>query len=535
MTTQLDDNEVGSPRSPEIRDGSNDVLSYLPTELITAILGHLHYTGSVTSYRYIAGRPEIRQEYIEARSDFSSLCRVSKFLYPIASRRLYHTIVLQSEKELFLFFRTIANDVNLRLAVRSFAWDGHLSVDDNELASLALTCWGSGTCWRPSSPEDIHIAQLMGISDDTLHSWRVLGAVLAMISEVKSLFVLLDFEEAAQPQVQVPGSNPRCLEQDALRQLIPIVGGENRVVDRQFLQKLEVVAFEPHVSVDRVMVMEGTCTLILKNSPLLRRIELKGGMWFKGVVALREYEGSNVVWENVKELIQFGATALDIASIVTVFPHLSVLEIELQNGAAPSIFEDDPPTSQALLRVSRTLETLSLMTALGKNSWVRVEPALLPALKRMKALKHLTTESIWLCGREGNFDSSSPADFQLSDLLPPTLESFHLIDHWGMDMSKTFYPSQFPNDWTPLQFYGHFFWKIYDECATRTPSLRHIAFAPHPYLFSDLTTNDQPRTALELLNRFRDLFARIGVRFSLTTRRAAATQRHLSWANMGNV
>lgn len=128
-------NEIDQPPLPKPWGGCHDSLTRLLPELFINILEQLRPLGSLTTYESSAARPKIQLDYIESRSAFTNLCRVSKSIRPYATRYLYHTILLKDQMELLYFFHTIANNRDLRLIIRSFAWAGVLSTDDANFES----------------------------------------------------------------------------------------------------------------------------------------------------------------------------------------------------------------------------------------------------------------------------------------------------------------------------------------------------------------------------------------------------------------
>jgi len=508
MATRLGHNEVGRPLSPATRNVGNDFFSNLAPELVTMIVDHLRPTGSIIICKTIVSPTRIRPVYIQARSDFSNLSRVSKSIHPFATLHLYGTVVLRNQREQAVFFCTLANNPHLRLAVRSFAWAGDLSNVDWDAEEIIQTRFGR----QPSTSEAIPMARLMrSVRRDAESASNVLAIVLAMISEVKSIAMVLDTHEIDSWEVMM---RERGKE---------IEGGELYCPNRQFLQKLETVSFQ--VSLEHQhsgWVVPWFWPRMLLNLPILRRLEVQGAMDLLAVVdSNQELRGSSVISESVKEVLHFGASRPDneMMGIVTAFPNLSILKAEF--SGFPCHFDTfGSKASQALLNISTTLETLSLTTTAEARKYGRRRywlhnnappwPPLLLTLNQM-SLKHLTTESVWLFGRDNPLLA-----LQLSDLLPQTLITLRLIDYWGCLYDT--YP-RLPNNWTPLEYYDHVFRTFYEECSTRLPSLRQIVIVSN-HLLPKVTTvassggQDQPSQGF--LPKFRDLFGSIGVRFFIS-------------------
>jgi hypothetical protein len=159
----------------------------------------------------------------------------------------------------------------------------------------------------------------------------------------------------------------------------------------------------------------------------------------------------------------------------------------------------------------------------------------------MKTLKHLTTESIWLFGRDAPLFAP-----QLPDALPRSLVHFDLIDYWGTSQSESFGP--------PLQgrsllgFYDHIFETLHEHRSERLPNLREISLALHCLRSlqsrrkdrdSDTTSTVDvgdgeglPADVLAFWQKFRVLFAGIGVRFTVVAPEIIDTQLRLPWANV---
>lgn len=215
----------------------------------------------------------------------------------------------------------------------------------------------------------------------------------------------------------------------------------------------------------------------------------------------------------------------DMAAIVALFPNLVSLCGEFRDGSARPSFDFDlpPEASKALLNVSETLETLSLTTSPdtypAKGRWVNFEsyPSSLSTLNQMTKLKDLTTESIWL------FGTKDPAvALQLPHLLPPSLVRLHLIDYWGNYDPAEFYPD-FPDSWSPLEFYAHVFGAVCNECPVRLPELREVTFTSNCFKSRSQIAlsnggqaqQDETQITEDSMRIVRVLFEQVGVRFHL--------------------
>jgi len=248
--------------------------------------------------------------------------------------------------------------------------------------------------------------------------------------------------------------------------------------------------------------------------------------------------GCQVISESVRELLRFRARRAqeDMLALTTVFPKLVSLELEFKNGCQE---RDDlePTVAEAFLKVSGTLENLSVTTSPGA-SWsdTNVSPQL-PNLDQMATLKHLRTESIWLFGRGDSFVA-----LQLLDILPISLVHFHLIDYWGSSDINTFYP-QFPSSLSLFGFYDQAFSRLYESCSMWLPNLKGIKLSLHSLssdesmVGSDNTATtvgkDLPADISAFLRKFQKLFASVGVQFSVLFPETVNVELHSSWANVG--
>ncbi len=517
------------------RDSSRGLLSYLTLELYIEVLEHLRPLGSLTTNKSNAVKPEIRQGHVESRSDFANLCLVSKLHRPYATRYLYQTVLLKDQKELLYFFRTMASNPDLRPGVRSFAWAGVLSTDNTnakstrrrnaEMASLAPDCWASIGDW-PSTPTGADIARLMSIDGPgTLQTWRVLGAVLAMIPRTRSLFMLQSHGERSLPK------QPSCPEQEAIRYLL--LQDNNP----RFLQELETITLEPHEQRRTPCFATAPSLMaLLLNSPSVRRVELKGPFFFRSVrVFAEKFWFNRVVSESVRELLHFRPAEVDDdqVGLLTTFPKLVSLEAEYNAGHFLFAQSNSTTFSEALCTVSGTLETLSLTTAPGSFWNGNIVLPLLPPLHQMAALKHLTTESIWLFGRQDLL--STP---RLVNVLPRSLSCLRLIDYWGSSDVSIFGPLA-PSSSNLLELYDRAFSGLHYNWSTHLPNLKSIVLQvsdpsqPHTATESGSSSRDLPADARAFELKFQALFAGLGVRFSIFASDMSDVQRRSSWANVG--
>lgn len=311
-------------------------------------------------------------------------------------------------------------------------------------------------------------------------------------------------------------------------------GSEGQIIDRArpyghpFLRDLEVLTIEGHSNIAASNNTSAILALLFMNSPLLRRFELKHPPIFREIFHSlpQPLETGTLLTDSVEEVSLLSADQPhdDIAAIVALLPNLVSLYAEFRDGSSRSGDLHSPPeASEALLKVSGTLETLSLTTSPetfpAKGHWVMFEsyPSSLATLNQMTKLKDLTTESIWIFGTE------DPAvGLQLPHLLPPSMVRLHLIDYWGNYDPAQFYP-EFPNSWTPIEFYVQVFGALCNECSALLPGLREVTFTSTCFNSHPRTTlsngcqaqQDETQITEDSMQIVRVLFEQVGIRFRL--------------------
>lgn len=371
----------------------------------------------------------------------------------------------------------------------------------------------------------------MGIDGpDTIKDSKLLGCVLAMCPRIKVLFMLngaiIDRSSGIHP----------CPELDAV---LPFLrrwefGSQGQIIDRvrpygqPFLHDLEILTIEGHSNIAASNNTSAILDLLFMNSPLLRRVELKHPPIFREIIEWLRHpmETKTLLTDCVHEVSLLSADQPqdDMAAIVALFPNLVSLDAEFRDGSSRAGDLHSPPeASEALLKVSGTLETLSLTTSPktfpAKGHWVMFEsyPSSLATLNQMTKLKDLTTESIWIFGTE------DPAvGLQLPHLLPSSMVRLHLIDYWGNYDAAKFYP-EFPNSWTPLEFYVQVFVAVCNECSALLPELREVTFTSTYFDSHPQTTlsngcqaqQDETQITEDSMQIVRVLFEQVGIRFRL--------------------
>lgn len=322
------------------------------------------------------------------------------------------------------------------------------------------------------------------------------------------------------------------------------------------LQHLTVEALrdtESHISAEFIIF------LFLTNSPLLRRVELKGELLLRSIWDyFKDITNRRLLTDDVKELVllRAGDARDDILAMAMLFPRLVSLQAEYEDPSyrpAP-IFELSSTISSALLRLADTLETLSLTTSPSSHRpWTYVEDRpssltsphqmVLMSLKQMGKLKNLTTECIWIFGSEG-----ACLALHLPYLLPPNLVRFRLIDFWG---AKHEMPPEYPdslkyrrlflNRLETADFYSILLMTLVGDNAPPLPDLREVTLVSK-HLCEELQAGhdqgDQGQAYLtgsaeEPLSKLRAALGARGIQFKLEMPVETEAADRFDWARIG--
>ncbi|KAI9163900.1 Pth11-like integral membrane protein [Paramyrothecium foliicola] len=496
-----------------------------------------------------------RRKHIESRVALANLCRVSSLFRSLATSYLYRNILLETLEQLASFFYSItSNDAN-RLLVQTFAWYNkyrlgsvlyrNVTVRPTDSMDKKVTAW-------PRSSTDKNISRMMGLANTgTAPGWRILGALLGMLPEVRVLSYALRTSKIVGSR-----SSYQCPEEEALMTLL---GGS---ASRIFLQNLQTVILGPGRRQSRKWVraylFNSLVSLLHNSSSSLRHIE---------VSHLARQQSQDPAHRGGVEIVQSHLKAFSLLDVsfpsntvewaVSAFPTLTQLVIECKQDSRygpglPHLPLSDFRAFKDLHRLSATLETLSL-TSVRHRTWVNRKrydnsrrgptrvtfriPPLLPDLRQMACLKYLTTESIWIFGINDRV-----VDPCLVKFLPASLESLRLLDFWGVSDGFPYYPDTLES-WNGLWFYDQAFSELHDSCLTQCPELRDITTALLPDIATHNTVVAQvvppkfdnygravPRNMRSFTSKYQALFAEIGVGFTNITPDEFTTEIRAEWA-----
>lgn len=374
--------------------------------------------------------------------------------------------------------------------------------------------------------------------------------MLALCPKIASLFVFHSCGYAP----------PGCLLPDSpeLKAIAPLLWNDGTTNDGLgygpsglgFLAELQHLIVEPHEKASHNCA-HFIIELFLMTSPLLRRIEVKGSLALRDIWDYFMWDEYHMLLtDDVKELVllRAGCALDDMLSTVMLFPRLVSLHAEY-NDPSYRLHPHVNLTftiSSALLRLAETLETLSLTTGPGSyGHWANVEdyPPSLTTLHKMGKIKDLTTESIWLFGREGG-----SVAFQLPHLLPPNLVRFRLIDYWGTshEMPPEYLPESlkyhpaFPNQWSTAEFYSNTLMTLVGDNSPPLPDLREVTLVSK-HLCEELQAGDSQgdrdqadlTSTAEHLSKLRASFQILGIQFKLEMPVESEATTRAGWARIG--
>lgn len=115
-------------------------------------------------------RPDVSCDFLQSRATLANFILASRLFYQVGTPFLYRMVLLNDQKEVFHFFRTITKLLDRRLMVRSLAWTTVLSTDDiniqstmlrqSQLESTSAECWDSIKEEWPRQSIDTHVAEI---------------------------------------------------------------------------------------------------------------------------------------------------------------------------------------------------------------------------------------------------------------------------------------------------------------------------------------------------------------------------------------
>ncbi|KAI8627675.1 hypothetical protein F5Y19DRAFT_161735 [Xylariaceae sp. FL1651] len=420
----------------------------LSTELWLGILRHLVPFGAPTTVAIQSSKVELRPHVIEYRRSLWAACQMSRRVGACAKIYLYQAILIKNCKELLYLFRTLRTVPELRALVRSFSWTGTFpqsDADETECVDLMPSLVAVFASLSPVTEEDTLLHQYLEADNlAAFRFWRLLSVVLAIIPKITTLFLALGRlmpgprlqqrlmasrnaeRYTAEDRERIFSFNQRAYEFRAINALVrdPILTS----IGYPILPELQILIVD-HISnlpflhsFNIEYVIEGLKELC----PQLRYIQTKDGIFSPYSVspyrnAVRSTSMRNLLVR--KQLCKL-STFRDIQA---AYPNLTSLRIV--------VFDyDDGDTHtcpfEALAKLKH-LQYLSIATP-HDLSWRELHPVLSMSrfLRGIETLQHLRIDFIWLAAR------NNPSElFHIASLLPPSIQSLHLLDYWGVTMT----------------------------------------------------------------------------------------------------
>lgn len=390
------------------------------------------------------------------------------------------------------------------------------------------------------------------VNSSSLQAWRLLGAILALCPKIEALFMLHSSPEIPHhlpPSPELNALTPLLWDWDHTPTEAAGLEDSDAPPTHQFFAGLKQFTIELHEYEVSHSNANFIMFLILINSPKLSRVEIKGNMLLRGVWQYFELNPNRkLVAENVKELVVLRALEArdDMLDTVRLFPRLVSLQAEYDDASYRPVprINLSFTISSALLRLADTLETLSLTTApTSYGFWINLKdhPPSMTSLDQMGKLKDLTTESIWLFGRQ-----DPGIALHLPHLLPSTLVRLRLIDYWGTMGTNEYYPDfypEFPNGWTTAEFYCNVLMTIGGDNSPHLPDLREVTLVSKRLCEEeeaqardsgghngqvDLAENSEAS-----LSKLRRLFRDLGIQFKLEMPVKSTAATEADWARIG--
>ncbi|KAI1418378.1 hypothetical protein F5Y13DRAFT_604 [Hypoxylon sp. FL1857] len=510
----------------------------LPLELIEHIIECLLPRGSLT----IESELRLNPTFHISKTALSNVCLTSRMLHNIASRYLYQIVVLEDQRALFCFSRTLAARPDLRPLVQSFAWLGVIDNSRPPHGTVQLPLASS-----PNGRLTFHIGYTLNNNSSSplkLAGLKVFESVLVNCPKLRILFTHISSPVRIRPYVYPSpeyvalhrvfdgraGAQPRSLkEQNAQDDSVGASSSDittDTASPRQFLRELETFIVAPRSST--ISLPGHILWSALSNCPSLKRIEAKRSIRPPLPSRAQVKDPTpTMIAENIKDIsIREAKTPEDISHLTIHFPNLTMLSMEFEDEAV----QDPHRLSNALLRLRHTLRTLRLTTTPGKSWKSFYSPSLLsPILKNMQALRELTTECIWL------FDSlqDPPVGLDLGHLLPSSLIDFHLIDYWGVSKPTEFYQNS-PAGVTPTECRERIFSSLHHGCSTHLSNLRNVEYTPQFSVGYDTPRDDMEGMSgiADFTHRYEQLFMENGVHFSVLTPEEWIARLHSLKANI---
>ncbi|KAI1733659.1 hypothetical protein F4680DRAFT_393402 [Xylaria scruposa] len=518
-------------------------LSRMSPELWLEILRHFAPSGAPTTMAIQSSKVELRPHVLEYRRTLWAACLVSRQVGACARIRLYQAILINNCKELLYVFRTLRTVPDLRAVVRSFSWTGTFpqsDEDETECVSLMPSLMAVFTSLPPPVTEqDALLHQFLDADNLTaFRAWRLLSVVLAIVPKLTTLFLalgrlmpgpiyqqhLIDTElgggGTAEERESLFRLRQRAYEFLAIGALVtdPILTS----IGYPLLPELQVLILD-HISNVPPLFQSFNSSFVIDDleelCPQLRYIQTKD------CISPSDF-GEPVRSTSMRNLLvrQQLYTLSSLPHIQAAYPNLTSLRIVV----AKYVEDDTRIYSFEALAKLQYLQYLS-MTTPHDLTWTNSDPNLTMShfLRRMESLQHLRIDFIWLAAR------NNPSRlFHIASLLPPSIQSLHLLDYWAISMTSTRrdkYPV-FPDNKSAAEFMHLVLENLLQSYSSMgLTSLREVKLSSREY------AKDRSRLtgARGSLNSLIWRFSRARIRLTVTGLEEARDEEEGWWLNLG--
>ncbi|GAW24003.1 hypothetical protein ANO14919_135820 [Xylariales sp. No.14919] len=516
--------------------------SRISTELWLEILGHLVPSGAPTTTAIRPSKVELRPHALECRWALWAACLVSRQVGACARIHLYRAILINSCKELLYVYRTLRTVPELRTRVRSFSWTGLLpqsDEDDTECVDLMPSLVAVfASLPPPVTVEGAVIHQFLEADNlAAFRFWKLLAVVLAIIPKLATLFLalgrlmpapiyhqyLIDTElrggGTAEERARLLRLRQNAYEFVAIRALVD--DPDLTPIGYPLLPELQVLILDHISNAPPLFQAFGSDDIIddLKElCPRLRYIQTKG------CVRPSNFE-KPVRSTSMRNLLirRQLYTLSSLPEIQAAYPNLTSLRIVASEYAEDNTFIY---SFEALAKLQH-LQYLSLTTP-HNLTWTNSDPHLTLSdfLRGMESLQHLRVDFIWLAAR------NNPSRlFHIASLLPPSIQSLHLLDYWAISMTSTFrdrYPV-LPDNKSAAEFMRTVLENLLQSFSSNgLTSLREVKLSSREYAKERSLWTGSRRLLKNLIWQF----SQVGIRLTVTGLEEARDEEDGWWLNL---
>lgn len=510
----------------------------LSAELWLEIFGHLALSGAPTTTAVQRDVVELQPHVLEDRRTLWVACQVSRQVGACARIQLYRSVLITNCTELLYFFRTLRTVPELRTLVQTFSWTGIVSTSAAigaecvDLMPSLVTVFASMR--PPVTEEDALLHRFLKIDNFTyFRAWRLLSAVLISIPRLTTLF-LAPSEFRHEPE-QFQRLRDIVLAREAL---LPLMLALSTVLMKKGFEftVLKSLVEDPNLASIRHPPLPSLQVLILDhvrstpplfqdftNPPIVKDLEelcpqLRYIQTKHSVSSARGFPRSTSMRDLV--LRQRHNSFIGVPTIQRAFPSLNSLRILVTqystDNAKAGLFEG--------LDMLPKLQYLSITTPHDLSWWApEANLTISHSLRQMKCLHHLRVDLIHLTTR-----ANAGQLLHLASLLPPSIQSLHLLDYWGISMEDLhwMWRPAFPDNQSAVEFMRLVLKNLLQSHSSMgLTSLREVKLSSNEY---DENRSDYTG-ARQSLDDLMGQFSQAGIRLTLTGHQEARDEEDGWW------